>query len=84
MLRHLAGRFHNVIFTRYLNNPRSVPPEDLEEKGSELLSSPLPTSLRLVPGEGPGGEGCREVRQGDHETHSRKPRLKAFPSERGD
>ena len=29
MLQQLLGRFDHVIFTRYSNNPRSVPPEEL-------------------------------------------------------
>jgi dihydrofolate synthase/folylpolyglutamate synthase len=29
MLQQLLGRFDRVIFTRYSNNPRSVPPEEL-------------------------------------------------------
>ncbi len=29
MLEQLVGRFDEVVFTRYLNNPRSVPPEEL-------------------------------------------------------
>ena len=29
MLQRLLGNFDHVIFTRYLNNPRGVPPEEL-------------------------------------------------------
>jgi dihydrofolate synthase/folylpolyglutamate synthase len=55
MLRHLTGRFHDVIFTRYLNNPRGVPPEDLPKKvGSELFSSPLRASTEGWSGDATG------------------------------
>jgi dihydrofolate synthase / folylpolyglutamate synthase len=30
MLSRLLGRFDHVIFTRYVNNPRGVPPEELQ------------------------------------------------------
>jgi len=53
MLQRLLGRFDHVIFTRYSNNPRSVPPEELLALAREFIS-PLPTNLRSVPGEGPG------------------------------
>jgi dihydrofolate synthase/folylpolyglutamate synthase len=46
MLQQLLGRFDHVIFTRYSNNPRSVPPEELLALAREI--SPLPL------GEGPG------------------------------
>lgn len=36
MLARLLPRFEHVIFTRYLNNPRFVPPEDLAELAHEL------------------------------------------------
>jgi dihydrofolate synthase/folylpolyglutamate synthase len=29
MLDRVLGRFEEVVFTRYLNNPRAVPPEEL-------------------------------------------------------
>jgi dihydrofolate synthase/folylpolyglutamate synthase len=41
MLERLPGRFDEVIFTRYLDNPRGVPPEELQSLAAEL-SSPLP------------------------------------------
>jgi dihydrofolate synthase / folylpolyglutamate synthase len=41
MLERLLGRFDEVIFTRYLSNPRSVPPEQLQALATEL-DSPLP------------------------------------------
>jgi dihydrofolate synthase/folylpolyglutamate synthase len=36
MLGWLLGRFDEVIFTRYVNNPRSVPPEELAGLAEEL------------------------------------------------
>jgi dihydrofolate synthase / folylpolyglutamate synthase len=36
MLARLLGRFDQVLFTRYLNNPRSVPPEELQTLAAEL------------------------------------------------
>ena len=36
MLGHLLGRFDEVIFTRYLDNPRAVPPEKLSTVAGEL------------------------------------------------
>ena len=39
MLERLAGRFDEVIFTRYLNNPRGVPPDELHVLAAELGSA---------------------------------------------
>lgn len=36
MLGQLLGRFHRIVFTRYRNNPRSVPPEELLALAEEL------------------------------------------------
>ncbi len=36
MLDCVLGRFDQVVFTRYLNNPRAVPPEKLEALAAEL------------------------------------------------
>jgi dihydrofolate synthase/folylpolyglutamate synthase len=36
MLSRLAACFDDVIFTRYLSNPRAVPPEELEAIAAEL------------------------------------------------
>jgi len=36
MLGRLLGRFNEVVFTRYLNNPRAVSPEELEAVAAEL------------------------------------------------
>jgi dihydrofolate synthase / folylpolyglutamate synthase len=47
MLQQLLGRFDHIIFTRYSNNPRSVPPEELLVVAQQIIS-PLPL------GEGPG------------------------------
>ncbi len=38
MLGQLLGRFDRIIFTRYLNNPRSVPPEQLLALAEELCA----------------------------------------------
>jgi dihydrofolate synthase / folylpolyglutamate synthase len=48
MLDRLLGRFDHVIFTRYVDNPRGVPPEDLSALAAQLVSAgPLA-------GDGPG------------------------------
>ena len=68
MLERLVGRFDEVIFTRYLNNPRGVPPDELQALAAEICSaglqagggpgmvigSPLPLA-----GEGPGVRAVR-------------------------
>jgi dihydrofolate synthase/folylpolyglutamate synthase len=36
MLGHLLGQFDEVVFTRYLNNPRAVPPQELQALAMEL------------------------------------------------
>ena len=36
MLGRLLGQFDEVVFTRYLNNPRAVPPEELDAMALEL------------------------------------------------
>jgi dihydrofolate synthase/folylpolyglutamate synthase len=46
MLQRLLGYFDHIIFTRYLENPRSVPPEELH--AAAKIASPRPL------GEGPG------------------------------
>ncbi len=63
MLEQLLGQFDEVIFTRYLNNPRGVPPEQLQALAAEL-GSPRPQagkgfgatldSALSQAGEGPG------------------------------
>jgi len=40
MLEHLLPRCDGVIFTRYLNNPRGVPPEELAALATEMGSPP--------------------------------------------
>jgi dihydrofolate synthase/folylpolyglutamate synthase len=40
MLDRLLGRFDEVLFTRYLNNPRAVPPEELAEMAARLGDCP--------------------------------------------
>jgi len=40
MLERLLGRFDEVIFTRYLNNPRAVPPEELAAMAAQLGARP--------------------------------------------
>ncbi len=47
MLRVLLDRFDHVIFTRYANNPRGVPPEELRALAASVSPRPLA-------GEGPG------------------------------
>ena len=42
MLGQLLGRFDHVILTRYLENPRSVPPEELSELAAQLVSARPP------------------------------------------
>jgi dihydrofolate synthase / folylpolyglutamate synthase len=53
MLQQLLGRFDRVIFTRYSNNPRSVPPEELLAMAKELAMGGENVSPRSL-GEGPG------------------------------
>jgi dihydrofolate synthase/folylpolyglutamate synthase len=48
MLEQLRGHFDQVIFTRYLDNPRGVPPEELQALAATLASA------RPHAGEGPG------------------------------
>ena len=36
MLRLLVPRFETIVFTRYTNNPRGMPPEELDAIASEL------------------------------------------------
>jgi len=45
MLERLLARFDEVVFTRYLNNPRAVPPEELAELAAQLGARPA----RLCP-----------------------------------
>ena len=42
MLRLLLGRFDRVLFTRYLGNPRAVPPAQLETMAAELTGRHYP------------------------------------------
>jgi dihydrofolate synthase / folylpolyglutamate synthase len=51
MLETLLGAFDEVIFTRYQNNPRGVPPEELQATANEIFPLPL--------GEGPGVRAVR-------------------------
>jgi len=46
MLGRLLGRFDEVVFTRYLNNPRAVSPEELEAVAAELAGR----RYRVCPG----------------------------------
>src|SRR5205823_5688983 len=41
MLAVVAPRFDQVIFTRYVHNPRAVPPEELARLAPELPAPPL-------------------------------------------
>jgi dihydrofolate synthase/folylpolyglutamate synthase len=47
MLERMAGHFDDVLFTRYLNNPRSVPPEELRAI-SEGLPKPFASQIHLA------------------------------------
>ena len=42
MLERLLGEFDQVFLTRYLNNPRAVPPEDLQAIAAELTGRRFP------------------------------------------
>ena len=42
MLARLLGRFDHAVFTRYLNNPRAVPPEVLQAVAAELTGRRYP------------------------------------------
>ena len=46
MLQRLLGRFDEVLFTRYLDNPRAVPPECLRDLGAELTGRHWPVFAR--------------------------------------
>ena len=42
MLACLLGRFDEIFFTRYANNARSVPPEELQQIAAELTGRTCP------------------------------------------
>jgi dihydrofolate synthase/folylpolyglutamate synthase len=42
MISRLATQFDQIFFTRYVNNPRSVPPEELEAIASQLTGRRYP------------------------------------------
>ena len=46
MLQRLLGRFDEVLFTRYLDNPRAVPPERLRDLGAVRSAQPCPVFAR--------------------------------------
>jgi dihydrofolate synthase / folylpolyglutamate synthase len=48
MLQRLLGHFDRVIFTRYSNNPRSVPPEDLLTLARELGRSTGSPEMEII------------------------------------
>ncbi len=57
MFQVLLGRFDHVILTRYTNNPRGVPPEELQKLATYWCgsSTAAPTEVSPLPlGEGPG------------------------------
>ena len=56
MLDRLLGRFDEVIFTRYLTNPRAVPPEELARHGLDLTGRRYPVC-------GDPGDALRAVRR---------------------
>ena len=47
MLRLVLPKFDRVIFTRYRNNPRGVPPEELEAMARQM--SPTPSAVAADP-----------------------------------
>jgi dihydrofolate synthase/folylpolyglutamate synthase len=49
MLQRLLSRFDSVVFTRYLNNPRAVPPEEIGEIAFALTGRRYP--IHLDPGQ---------------------------------
>ncbi len=77
MLQQLLGRFDHVIFTRYSNNPRSVPPEELLGLAREI--SPLPQCGRGAGGEGGDNGNCgdasRSLGRGSPPSNARRPDL---------
>ena len=46
MLDRVLGRFDEVLFTRYLNNPRAVPPEELAAIAKSLTGRSYPVCAR--------------------------------------
>jgi len=46
MLDRALGRFDEVLFTRYLNNPRAVPPEELAAVAKSLTGRSYPVCAR--------------------------------------
>ena len=72
MLERLLGRFDHVIFTRYLSNPRSVPPEQLQALAASF--SPLPQA-----GEGPGVRAGEAASRGDSNCHVKLPPRRPRP-----
>ena len=47
MLAELVGRFDRIIFTRYLDNPRGVPPEELLSVGCVLAHTRISSPPRV-------------------------------------
>jgi dihydrofolate synthase/folylpolyglutamate synthase len=45
MIQRLSGRFDEVAFTQYLDNPRAVPPEELQAIARELTGREYPVFL---------------------------------------
>jgi dihydrofolate synthase/folylpolyglutamate synthase len=75
MLRLLLGRFDRVLFTRYLENPRAVPPDQLLAIAQTI--SPLPL------GEGPGVNNIYPLPLGE-ETGVRAEKRGEKREERGE
>lgn len=48
MLGCLQDQFDHIIFTRYLKNPRSVPPEDLAEAAKRLAGQSIGGAEKIV------------------------------------
>ena len=72
MLQCLLGRFDHVIFTRYLNNPRGVPPEELQALAATMSPLARPT------GEGPGVRAANT--QGPTQSRACKHAPYEFPA----
>jgi dihydrofolate synthase/folylpolyglutamate synthase len=64
MLQRLASRFDRVIFTRYLENPRGIPPEELQRLAAACWGG----SSTATPAPSPCGAGVPPAFSGAGET----------------
>jgi dihydrofolate synthase/folylpolyglutamate synthase len=48
MLRQLSPHFDSIVLTRFLNNPRSVPPEELYELAARVEAQAAGHSAQLL------------------------------------